>query len=254
MCYKHPGPRCSAHTEPVWDAAKAELVEARQSGDNERIAKARKGEQTARQEYFTTPKGQQYLLRQAEKYEESGNTEAAEKIRDMADKMLDIRKGHIDTLKKIVNAERGRPGASMPPVGIISRQFSHKSRQYAKQPPQRNGSPSSTRGYGIAFNHHTMKQADLKGFTEQDMVQTFANPERIYPNGRYPDQHRITGNGLCLVGKFEGDTFKVVTVYLDGVVTKPREDQLKTNEGRDFHQRFQRFGSQSRDGVRARTA
>lgn len=253
MCYPDPGPRCVQHAKPTWDKARADLEVAKASGDPQKIKEARRKEERARMEYYGTSAGQKELLQRAEQVESKGNTELAERLREFHEECVEYRRNQIGTLKRINTAKNGRPGPAAPPPGFIAQRYSQKSLSASKTPPQRDGSPSTTQGYGISIQPHAQKMADTKGFTEAEIVRTFANPDRIYPSGSHPGQHRITGNGLCLVGEFQGNNFRVVTVYLDGVVTRPRKDQLNTAEGREFDKRYRRYGSRSRDGVRART-
>jgi hypothetical protein len=93
----------------------------------------------------------------------------------------------------------------------------------------------STEGYKLAFTHHAQQQLDAKGVESVRAREAFENPEKIYPNKKYKGQFRVVGNGLCLVGQPMSDrTFRVFTVYEDGVMTPPRPDQLLTEEGRKY--------------------
>lgn len=85
---------------------------------------------------------------------------------------------------------------------------------------------------------HFKKQLVLKGLDPRDIIAAWKNPAEVYPSGkRYPGQWRVTGNGICIVGKPEGDTFVFITVYLDRVLTPPRPDQMDTPEGRRYAER-----------------
>lgn len=81
---------------------------------------------------------------------------------------------------------------------------------------------------------HFKDQMILKGFDPRAVIDTLKNPAEVYPSKSHPGQWRVTGNGLCLVGKPEGDAFILITCYLDRVVTPVRPDQLRTAEGRRF--------------------
>lgn len=94
--------------------------------------------------------------------------------------------------------------------------------------PQTPGTPRPT-----AHFFRTMKQ---KGFDPQAVVDTLKNPTEVYPSRSHPGQFRVTGNGVCIVGKPEGDVFHLITIYADRVVTPVRPDQLRTAEGRRFAQ------------------
>ena len=72
---------------------------------------------------------------------------------------------------------------------------------------------------------HFISQMTEKGFDPEAVVEIFKSPDRYYPSGkRHPGQWRITGNGMCIVGKPEGDRFVLITCYQDQVVTPVRED------------------------------
>jgi hypothetical protein len=72
--------------------------------------------------------------------------------------------------------------------------------------------------------HATQVMRD-KGFDPATVARTLKAPSEVYPSGMYPGQWRITGNGLCIVGKPEGDAFIIITMYLDRVITPLRPDQ-----------------------------
>lgn len=97
----------------------------------------------------------------------------------------------------------------------------------------------STEGFRIHATDHALKQIITKGFSVDTIRQTFESPEKKpYPNGKYKGQYRVTGNGLCLVGIPKGRTFTLITVYEDGVMTPPRPDQLETEEGKAYAERY----------------
>lgn len=252
MCYARPGPRCAHHSKPAWVKARTDIKAAQESGDTQALLEAKRNEERLRMEYFGTSEGQKFILKHAEKLEANGDPVEAEKLRSLHEEAVEYRVNQMQSLKRKQGISNGLPGATAPPPGFIANQYSQRSLAEPKEAAQPDGSPSSTKGYGISIQSHARSMGDEKGFTEAEMVETFAKPERIYPSGSHAGQHRITGNGLCLVGEFQGNTFRVVTVYLDGVVTRPRQDQLATSEGKEFNDRFQRLGSQSRDGVKAR--
>ena len=83
---------------------------------------------------------------------------------------------------------------------------------------------------------HFTKTVLAKGFDPQDVILAIRNPAEVYPSGSHPGQWRVTGRGLCIVGKPEGNEFVLITIYLDRVVTACRPDQLATAEGRRFAQ------------------
>lgn len=97
----------------------------------------------------------------------------------------------------------------------------------------------TTEGLTPKITNHFIKTIQSKGFDPQKIIDAFKNPERVYPSGSHPGQYRVTGNGLCIVGKPEGNRFVMITCYLDGVLTPPREDQLKSAEGYRYAKRYQ---------------
>jgi hypothetical protein len=96
----------------------------------------------------------------------------------------------------------------------------------------------STRGYLLKATDHALKQILEKGFSINKITAVFENPKKLYRNGKYEGQYRITGGGICLVGKPKGRTFTLITVYEDGKMTPPRPDQLETPEGRAYAERY----------------
>jgi hypothetical protein len=94
----------------------------------------------------------------------------------------------------------------------------------------------STAGMSLVPTSHALRTILAKGFSPDTVKATFANPTEVYPSRSHPGQFRVTGNGICLVGKPEGENFVLVTLYADRVVTPVRPDQLNTPEGRRFAQ------------------
>lgn len=92
----------------------------------------------------------------------------------------------------------------------------------------------STKGYNVKLTAHARKQMKVKKVEDVRLAAAFAAPEKMYPNRKYEGQFRVVGNGLCLVGKPQGSDFVVFTIYEDGVMTPPREDQLGTPEGEEY--------------------
>lgn len=85
---------------------------------------------------------------------------------------------------------------------------------------------------------HFLSQIAAKGLNPRDVVATWHNPDEVYASRSHPGQWRITGNGLCLVGKPEGDQFIMITVYLDRVFTAPRDDQQDA-AAQDYRRRWE---------------
>lgn len=97
----------------------------------------------------------------------------------------------------------------------------------------------STEGFRLHATDHALKQILQKGFAVEKIREVFENPsKKPYENKKYPGQFRVTGNGLCLVGKPKGNTFTLITVYEDGVMTPPRPDQLDTPDGKAYAERY----------------
>lgn len=98
----------------------------------------------------------------------------------------------------------------------------------------------TTEGMRLRTTRHALRQIAQKGFNPMFVKAAFENPEDIYPSHSHPGQYRITGEGLCLVGVPEGDEFVLITVYLDRVLTPPRLDQLVTEAGRRYAERYEK--------------
>lgn len=98
----------------------------------------------------------------------------------------------------------------------------------------------STQGYKLAFTQHAEDQLKNKNVGHDRAREAFENPEKVYPNKKYVGQFRVVGNGICLIGRPMNGTFRVFTVYEDGVMTPPRADQLNTPEGREYAKLYER--------------
>lgn len=81
---------------------------------------------------------------------------------------------------------------------------------------------------------HFKKTIEAKCFDPRTVIATLRCPGEVYPSRSHSGQWRVTGNGLCIVGRPDGDEFVCITIYLDRVVTPCRADQLLTPEGRKF--------------------
>ena len=90
----------------------------------------------------------------------------------------------------------------------------------------------------LRMSQHARQQMEQKGFDYRAVIAAYAKPEEFYESRSHPGQMRLTGRGLCLVGQVIEDTFFVITVYLDRVLTPPRPDQLSTTEGARYAERF----------------
>ena len=90
----------------------------------------------------------------------------------------------------------------------------------------------------VRMTNHANKVMVEKGFSIDTVRAVLTKPERTYPNGRYPGQYRMTGNGLCLVVEPRNGVLDIITMYADQVLTPPRPDQLDTPHGREYAARY----------------
>lgn len=86
---------------------------------------------------------------------------------------------------------------------------------------------------------HFLKQVNAKGFDAQTIIRTWKAPMEVYPSRSHEGQWRITGNGVCIVGKPEGESFTFITIYEDRVLTAPRDDQTDA-AGMRYRERWER--------------
>lgn len=99
---------------------------------------------------------------------------------------------------------------------------------------------NTTHGLTLQPTRHALRTILDKGFTGEQILTAFSTPDEVYPSKSHPGQYRVTGQGVCLVGEPRGKNFVLVTVYADGVLTPPREDQLSTTEGARYAARYQK--------------
>lgn len=78
----------------------------------------------------------------------------------------------------------------------------------------------------LEFTRHATQQAVDKRISVDAIKGAFTDTSEYYASGSHPGQYRMTGHGVCLVGVPEGDTFRVITLYLDRVITPLRPDQI----------------------------
>ena len=92
----------------------------------------------------------------------------------------------------------------------------------------------------LVVTNHARCTMESKGFDPAKVTETFRNPDYMTSVSKYPDQVRLIGNGLALVGKVnEAErVFVLITLYQDGVLTPPRPDQLTTPEGQRYAARY----------------
>lgn len=96
----------------------------------------------------------------------------------------------------------------------------------------------TTAGMTLTPTHHALKTILAKGFTAEQVLEAFNSPEKITPVTAHPGQYRVCGSGVALVGAPDGEIFNLITVYEDGTLTPPRADQLDTEEGKRFAERY----------------
>lgn len=70
---------------------------------------------------------------------------------------------------------------------------------------------------------HAAKQATMKGFHPNSVLEAAENPEHTSPNGRYEGQFRHVRNGIVAV--VDPNRQEVVTTYKHNVETNLRADQ-----------------------------
>lgn len=79
----------------------------------------------------------------------------------------------------------------------------------------------------LEFSPHFKKQMLAKGFTGPQVSNALRSPEKVTPVTKYPGQRRYCGDGVAVVVEPVGaNTYRLVTLYLDGVVTALRPDQM----------------------------
>lgn len=108
MCYPSPGPRCSQHAYAQFKRCKHALERAEAVGDRDTIERTRKNLETAKSEFFTTPKGQKYLR---EKISSSDDT--AGKLQKALDHGIRTRK---DAMKAYKDGLKNSSSKTTPPL------------------------------------------------------------------------------------------------------------------------------------------
>lgn len=79
---------------------------------------------------------------------------------------------------------------------------------------------------------HFIRQMQAKGITKAQLMDALTNPYKVTDVTRYPGQERYCGRGVdnlpgiaVIVSKDNG-IYNLITLYLDGVVTAMRPDQM----------------------------
>ena len=77
----------------------------------------------------------------------------------------------------------------------------------------------------VRFTRHFIDQFRAKGFTTEQVKDAIENPYKVTDVSRYPGQQRYCGRlGVAIVVDSDGITLR--TIYLDGVRTALRPDQM----------------------------
>lgn len=92
----------------------------------------------------------------------------------------------------------------------------------------------SVTGLSLSPSTHFLTTMIKKGFSAERVKACFDSPTKVYASKSHPGQTRVINGDLCVVGRIEGKSFVAITVYLDGVVTEVRADQMNTESGRRF--------------------
>ena len=77
----------------------------------------------------------------------------------------------------------------------------------------------------ITMTAHALRTVADKGINLDDVRAVWKDPDVQYPSNRHPGQHKRIGRGLCLA--CDDVTGKVITVFVDQVVTPLRPDQAR---------------------------
>lgn len=113
----------------------------------------------------------------------------------------------------------------------------------------------NTEGLTLSFSKHAQDQMEAKEFDKNTIVEGFAKvtESNISPNKKFEGQFRVVVDNVCLVGKPMGNTFRVFTLYEDGVMTPPREDQMDTPEGKAYAKLYNKAKRRANGGPVRRT-
>ena len=77
------------------------------------------------------------------------------------------------------------------------------------------------------LTQHVQAQAAAKGIDLGKLERVLAHPQHITRVSKYPNQSRYIGEGIAVIVSNDG---AVITVYLDGVMTPLRPDQIARGE------------------------
>lgn len=102
----------------------------------------------------------------------------------------------------------------------------------------------------LAPTEHALRKIQALGIDADDVLAVFRAPKSTSQVRTRTGQVRLMGRGIVLVGEWSdplldpatgrvtAQTFTLVTVYADAVLTPPRPDQLRTPEGRRYAARY----------------
>lgn len=95
-------------------------------------------------------------------------------------------------------------------------------------------------GKNVRVTQHVRDTIVKKGFDAEKVRRAIEHPEKVTDVLKHPGQVRAIGEGLAVVlaPYARGKEWMAVTVYLDGVLTPPRPDQMNTPEGRRYAARY----------------
>lgn len=77
------------------------------------------------------------------------------------------------------------------------------------------------------LTQHVQQQAATKGIELNKVLRVLTSPTRVTNVSKYPGQTRHIGEGIAVIVSPDG---AAITVYLDGVITPLRPDQLARGE------------------------
>lgn len=81
-------------------------------------------------------------------------------------------------------------------------------------------------GDKVAFAQHFIEQMLAKGFTGTQVHAALTDPYKVTDVRRHPGQKRFCGHGVAVVLAPDGEGWRAVTLYADGVETPLRPDQM----------------------------
>lgn len=77
---------------------------------------------------------------------------------------------------------------------------------------------------GYSLSEHVIEQAQAKGFSLEQLIETVDSPLTAYESRRYPGQMKHIRDGLCVA--VDPEAKKAITVFVDMEYTELRPDQV----------------------------